>query len=784
MMPARQLAALLALCLLLGHGRSWAASPYNAAERAWLAHHPVVRYAIDPHGWPIEYLEDGQHKGLTQEYLQRIGDISGIRFQLVPVANRQQAMTMMLSGRLDLLTATSPKLIPAPFNRQLLFSDPYFSGSTLLVTRPDKPIVFDPAKLAGKTVAVEQGDPYEYFLRQYYPEIRVVPVATPLAALDAVADGSAYAAVGLDAILQAVIQRRYYGALHIAGSVSEMPRLVSMAVNLNQPMLRNIIDKSLAQLTAEDTDTILYNWLHTTDYGMPSWGSIARYYAFELSALGLGLLLLVLFARNAHLAQRAAQRSEAEKSLFLAMMSHEIRTPMNAILASVELLRRAALPPREQELAALANASAVNLLELLDNVLDISKLDARKLALEPVATDMAALASGVAAIYRPCAEKKGLTLTVQLAGLCGQRLRIDPVRMRQILSNLLSNAVKFTHQGEILLRVDLQPGDAGRGLLLLTVRDTGIGIAAEQQGKLFDAFSQAEDTARRYGGSGLGLAICRQLVNMMGGDIELASREGEGTTMTLRLPVACEASPVLEPARDAPAAADAPRPHDPILVVEDQPANRFVIEEQLLELGYRTEMAEDGATALALLDQGRRFAMVLLDCNLPGASGYELALRMRQHPALKWQPYLPIVAISATTGIEHQQRCLESGMDSCLSKPLRLEQLEQMLALWLDHRPRTGPAAPPTSADAKEDLYLSSCADDAERLRQALDSRDWPQATHHAHRLHGAALSVGHGELAEIAASMQLALQQPQPDPRRLRGQLDAARDALVRRQA
>ncbi|VEB43025.1 Virulence sensor protein BvgS precursor [Chromobacterium violaceum] len=336
---------LLAMSLAFCSGSSVAASPFNAGEQAWLANHPVVRYAIDPHGWPIEYLDDGEHKGLTQEYLQRIADITGIRFQLVQVQNRHQAMGLMLRGKLDLLTATSPRLIPPPFNKQILFSDPYFSGSTLLVTRADKPIVFDPAKLSGKTVAVEQGDPYEYFLREHYPEIKIVQTTTPLGALDAVADGDAYAAVGLDAILQSVIQRRYYGTLHIAGSVSEMPRLVSMAVSLQQPMLRDIINKSLGQLTAEDTDNILYNWLRTTDYGTPTVASIVRHYWIELSLLAVALCLLLLFAQHARSAKRAAQRSEAEKSMFLAMMSHEIRTPLNAVLASVELLRGSMLPP-------------------------------------------------------------------------------------------------------------------------------------------------------------------------------------------------------------------------------------------------------------------------------------------------------------------------------------------------------------------------------------------------------------------------------------------------------
>lgn len=765
----------LALSLLSGHGHAG----FSAAERAWLAKHPVVRYAIDPHGWPIEYMEDGEHRGLTQAYLSRISEISGLRFELVPVANRQQAVDMMLSGHIDLLTALSSGLIPPEVSRRIRFSDPYFSGSTVLVTQPNKPIVFSTAKLADKTIAVESGDPYEYFLRENFPAVDIVATPTPLAALDAVADGKAYAAVGLDAVMQSVIRRRYYGALRIAGSVSEMPRLVSMAVNKNQPRLLSIINGSLEQLTADDTQQILEGWLQTTDYGAPSWRSIARYYALELSLAALALLLLLVFAQRAHTARRAAQRSEAQKSTFLAVMSHEIRTPMNAVLASVELLRQAELPPRERELAALANASAVNLLELLDNVLDVSKLNAQRLRLEPLATDAAALASGVAAIYRACAEKKGLTLQLEMKELCRRQLVVDPVRLRQILSNLLSNAVKFTRHGTVRLNLELQDIEQDSAQLRVQVSDTGIGIPLEQQTKLFQEYAQADDTQRRYGGAGLGLLICRQLVELMGGRIALTSQPQCGTTVTLWLPV--RHAPAVAAAQAEPDAASAPaainEDCDPILVVEDQPANRFIIAQQLLQLGYRAVTVENGAAALALLDQGQRFAMALLDCNLPGISGYQLALRLRRHPALQWQPHLPIIAISATTGIEHQQRCLDSGIDSCLTKPLRLAQLEQMMSLWLDHHPAPQPPTVPDNALAQ--LLSHSCDADAAALRQALQARDWPQAEHYAHRLHGVALSAGLPRLPALAAEMQTLLRQAQPDADRLQHLLQALEAAL-----
>ncbi|WP_407309565.1 ATP-binding protein [Pseudomonas sp. nanlin1] len=720
---------------------------FTEAEREWMRQHPTVRYAIDPY-WPMEYVEGGQLKGLTREYLAHIERISGLRFERVETPDWQATLDGLANGQIDLSTAVSQSLLGEAERKRLLLTEHYFAGSSLVITRFGEPIMYTGQKLNGKIVAIKGGGGYERYLREHYPAIKLRPINDVSAALTALAAGEVDAVVGLDSALQPMIRRQFLGTLHVAGVLSEMPVVVAMGVSPLQPPLRSIIDKSFSRLTAQGTDSMVDRWIAGTDYGAPSWGSILRYYLWELAAFALFILLLALFAQRARRAQRAAQDSEADKSAFLAMMSHEVRTPMNAVLSAVELLGRTPLQPSQRQLAELASHSAVNLLELLDGVLDASRLQAGKLDLAQQPLDLIALAEGVAALHRLGAEAKGVSLACQTRGLQGLAVQVDPLRMRQILSNLLSNAVKFTPAGAIRLNLEYQARNAESGTLRITVSDSGIGIDEHQQADLFKAFAQADrSTSRRYGGSGLGLSICKQLVELMGGQISLHSRLEQGTSVTLTLPVAV-APLAAQTLTDGDDTVRAPWPAR-ILVVEDQPVNQQAIAAQLQALGYHFCLVEDGPAALAELASGQTYHLMLLDCYLPGMDGYSLAGEVRQREREGGLTALPIIAISAATDAQHRLRCADSGIDAELSKPLRLGPLSQLLAMWL---------APPPPTPAQQDpmvqlqqVFLDACAEDLEQLKVCLAGGDTLQALHHTHRIHGSALTVGARSIADIA---------------------------------
>lgn len=728
-------------------------------ERAWIRDNPVVEYAVDPY-WPIEYVENGQHRGLTRDYIDHIQRTTGLRLVRVPSANWQATQQALATGRLMLASVVSERLLGAQPRSQMLLTQPYFFGATVAITRASTPMLFTASRLAGQTVAVKGGGGYENYLRQHHPDVHLLLIADAEQALAAVAEQRADVAIGLDAVLQPMLRRKYAGRLHLAGVVTDMPVVLAMGVSPSEPLLLSIVDKALQSLTSKATDDIYERWLVQTDFGAPTWQTLAQYYWPEIVAGVLLLLLLGALARRARLAQRRAQRSERRMARFLAMISHEIRTPMNAVLSAIELLSRSRLGAREQQWVGLANDSAVNLLELLDDVLEITRLDAGAVRLDPQPTDLVELGRSVAEPYRLQAHRKGLTLEYRARGLDHASVRIDRLRLRQILSNLLSNAVKFTHQGRVGLALDCRTLDNGPAAqLTIEVSDSGVGIALERQNEMFDAFTQAHDsTAERYGGSGLGLAICKELVQLMGGSIALHSIVGRGTEITCRLPVVLEAlAPVVSPAA-ALALQDEPLAlRQTVLVVEDHVLNQHVIAQQLETLGYPSTMAGTGAQALAAITEQDDLGLVLLDCQLPDIDGYTLARRIRQLSGAS--AHLPIVAISGASDPEHLQRCYANGMNDVLLKPLQLAALAQVcnqfLTLHAQRAALTASTLDAATQQALDQLLLTSCRDDLRDLTQALENQQLPAAFALAHRVQGAARMTGALNLADALHRLQ-----------------------------
>ncbi len=755
MIPVACRRRIVATLLVWPAGACFASVPdFSADERRWIAEHPIVRFAADTRLAPIELEERGEYRGIAAEFLDAIERQSGLRFRYTPTANWQDAVQALIDGHVDMTPNISPMRVADPTHQHLLFTTPYFVSPTVVVTQGDKPVVASLQNLAGRTIAIRAGGSYERRLRANHPDIRLLPVTRPDEGLAAVVTGMADAAIGTEAVLSPALRRKYAGLLGVAGTIDTMPYMSQMAVRQDLPLLFSIIQKSLDSLSAEETDRMLERVLDRVDYGAPTLASIVQYRGPHLVLLALLIVLLAAFACCARLAHRRATRGEAAKSRFLAVMSHEIRTPMNAVLASIEMLQRSRLDTRQRQLATAAASASETLLDLLDNVLDLSRLDTRHLELVPVPTDLAALVSGVAEIVRVKAREKRITVDVAIDGIDDDDLLVDPTRLRQVLLNLMSNAVKFTEAGGVALDIRF----AG-GVLHARVTDTGIGIAPDQQARLFLAYSQADSsTTRRYGGTGLGLAICKELVELMGGRITLESAADEGTCVAFSIPG--RRVPRMPPASTAPAAntPGAGTSTGPLLVVEDHPDNRFIIGEQMRDLDVDALIVADGEAALAALVQ-RPYTMILMDCHMPGMDGYETARRIRQMEASAGREHSPIIAISAATGTDHLNLCMSSGMDGVLRKPLRLDELRNMLRLWLGRQPsplESSPAAS-ESIDAAS-LYRRSFLDDAAALREALARRDQESARYRVHRLKGAASTANCFAIAHHAEHLEMML--------------------------
>jgi len=419
-------------------------------------------------------------------------------------------------------------------------------------------------------------------------------------------------------------------------------------------------------------------------------------------------LALETQARDLEEAGRRAEQANLAKAQFLATISHEIRTPMNGMLGTTELLLETRLDPVQRHLAETANQSATALLALIDDVLDLSRIEASKLTLHTTSFDLRALVHEAVDLMTTTARGKPVALSSTISWRLPNRVEGDPIRLRQVLVNLLHNAVKFTERGRIVLDVGVLGETEDAVQLRFEVRDTGIGIAEDQFDSVFDAFTQVDaSSTRRHGGTGLGLAIVKEIAELMGGRVGVDSRIAHGSTFWLELSLKRAADPMSAPALadtgDAMAPPPAPAetgdaapsapeeagdavPSAHILLVEDDAVNQMVLAAMLEQLGCRVDIVDDGEAACGAAAQ-THYDMVFMDCHMPVMDGFQAARRIREEEARTDGTHTPIVALTALALAGDRERCLSSGMDDYMTKPVRAAQLAAAVQRWAGAKP-------------------------------------------------------------------------------------------------
>ncbi len=506
-----------------------------------------------------------------------------------------------------------------------------------------------------------------------------------------------------------------------------------------------------------------------------------------------------------------AERASRAKSEFVSRMSHELRTPLNAIIGFADLLEAEPLSPSHKSYVNLINSSGRHLMELINAVLDHAKIEAGSLTLEEIAFDFPATIEAVKDIIAERATSKGLDFVASISPDLPKFVRGDPTRLRQVLINLLVNAVKFTEQGSVELRVAPE-----EGRIFFSVRDSGIGMDEESLARLFQAFSQGDDSiTRRYGGTGLGLIISKELIQAMGGAIEVESAPGVGTCFWFWLPL--QVAPAPEQSAGGSARAGVPaiasRVAGRVLLVDDNRVNQQLAAAMLDRLGLAHDMADNGAEALRRLND-TPYALVLMDMEMPEMDGITATRHIREREDRDGAPRLPIVAMTANALREDRDRCLAAGMDGYIAKPISRKALEdELFRLFAGTSP-----SPPTGVAAAEPnesvnkpvfdyavalerigdaevlqevaaMFVASAPEEIGELEAALAAGDWPSLKRVAHTLKGLFATFAASDGEQMARELELAAGFDN-DTRggtcaelaaRVRDHVDALRQALMR---
>jgi signal transduction histidine kinase/ABC-type nitrate/sulfonate/bicarbonate transport system substrate-binding protein len=502
-------------------------------EIDYLLEKKEIKFCIDPNWLPFEGLKNAKHTGLSADYFELFEKRLGITMRLVPTKNWSESLEFIKEKKCDLL----PLAMRTPQREKYLdFTTAYISAPLVIVTKSNVTFIEEISKLEAKKIGITKDHAFNELFRNKYKNLIIVDVEDTQDGLRRVQNGELYGYGGTLYNIALLFQKEFYADLKVTGKFDEEWKL-AVAISKDEPLLKDIFNKAIAHVSEEEKKSILNKWIaikydQAIDYTL----------VWKVLFISFLVLLAIFFwnRRLSHLnkeltrARKIADEAMRVKSNFLANMSHEIRTPMNAILGMIHFMKGTRLDDAQTNYLKKIENSSYNLLTLIDDVLDFSKIEAKKLKINEIDFNLLDIFYNLDTMFKMKADEKGLLFEIIYDETLPLNLHGDSLRLTQILTNLTSNALKFTHKGSITLRAEQIAEDMFR----FCVEDTGIGISQEQKERLFEPFSQAdESTTRKYGGTGLGLSICKELATLMQGSVVLESEIDKGSIFTLEIPL-------------------------------------------------------------------------------------------------------------------------------------------------------------------------------------------------------------------------------------------------------